>query len=59
MLHLHGWSSVFTSYAFSALGVLFGLINGRAPLARIFAFPLWTIPILLAAALILDRKSVV
>jgi type IV secretory pathway TraG/TraD family ATPase VirD4 len=54
MLHLHGWSSVFTSYAFSALGVLFGLINGRAPLARIFAFPLWTIPILLAAALIFN-----
>jgi hypothetical protein len=52
MLNLHGWNSIFTAYALSAAGLLFGLVTGRASLARIVAFPLSAIPTLFFALLI-------
>ena len=52
MPSLHGWNSIFTTYALAAAGLLFGLIRGRAPLSRILAFPLWTVPFLIIAIVI-------
>jgi type IV secretory pathway TraG/TraD family ATPase VirD4 len=49
---MRGWPSIFTAYALSAAAVLFGLITGRASLARIVTFLLATIPILIIALLI-------
>jgi Cdc6-like AAA superfamily ATPase len=56
---MHGWTSIFVAYATSAAGVLFGLVTGRASWARIVAFPLSTIPVLMIVVLITNLLNAI
>jgi hypothetical protein len=48
----HGTNGLLIAYAVSALGVLIGLLLGRAPISRLLAFPLIAIPVLIVAVIL-------
>ncbi|HEY5255235.1 MAG TPA: type IV secretion system DNA-binding domain-containing protein [Acidobacteriaceae bacterium] len=48
----HGTNGLLIGYGLSALGVLIGLLLGRAPISRVLAFPLMAIPVLVVAVLL-------
>jgi hypothetical protein len=52
MTWTHGTNGLLIGYALSALGVLVGLLLGRAPVSRALAFPLIAIPIFVVAVLL-------
>ena len=47
----HGTNGLLIGYALSAVGVLVGMLVGRAPLNRLALFPLIAIPVLIVAVL--------
>ena len=53
----HGTNGLLIGFAVSALGVLIGLIVGRAPPSRLLAFPLIAIPVLIVAVLLWTALS--
>ena len=53
----HGTNGLLIGYALSAVGVLVGLLVGRAPLQRTLAFPLIAIPVFIVGVLLLDSDG--
>jgi type IV secretory pathway TraG/TraD family ATPase VirD4 len=49
---LHGWTQILILYVLNAVGVLIGLIRGRAPLSRLLLFPLTAIPAFIVAFIV-------
>jgi Type IV secretion-system coupling protein DNA-binding domain len=48
----YGTNGLLIGFALSCAGVLLGLISGRAPVSKVFAFPLFAIPIFIVAVLL-------